>query len=104
MAEKIKDDPKNPLNSLMFGIGQPLKVYQENSNFNQTRFEGWSSDFLYYYRLGTTVLMFILTLPTIWTAGGNWMDYFWFWTMWSWLIALIAQGLSFQASRNPEYW
>lgn len=37
--DKIKTKDDSPLNSLMFGIGQPLKVYWQNANFKVSRFE-----------------------------------------------------------------
>jgi len=49
--KKVAEDEKNPLNSLMFGLGQPLKVYWQNGDFNKCRFEGYSSDWLYKMRM-----------------------------------------------------
>ena len=102
--KKIGEDETNPLNNLMFGLGQPLKVYWQNGNFNQCRFEGYSPDFLYKMRMWFLVPHLIWHLVTIVTNGGEHMNYFYYWTLWSWTNAIISQILSILAAKNPEYW
>ena len=43
-------------------------------------------------------------LVTIATNGGEHMNYFYFWTYWSWTCAIISQIFSLLAAHNPEYW
>ena len=88
--KKIQEDGNNPLNSLLFGIGQPLKVYWQNGNFNRCRFEGYSSDFLYKLRMWILVPHLLWHLVTFATNGGEQMNYFYYWTYWSWCNAIIS--------------
>lgn len=88
----------------MFGLGQPLKVYWQNGNFNVSRFEGYSSNFLFYMRLSFLVPHLLWHCITIVTNQGEYMNYFYYWTYWSWCIAIISQILTMLAAHRPDYW
>lgn len=103
MRETIKDD-NNPLNSLMFGVGQPLKVYWENANFNRCRFDGYSSNFLFWLRLGFFVPHVFWTKFNIDSNNGEYMNFFYYWSSWGWVNAIFAQALTLLAAWKPEYW
>lgn len=104
LMNQIEKDDKNPLNSLMFGVGLPLKVYWQNGNFNQCRFEGYSSDFLYNVRMAFLVPHLLWHILCFVTNQGEHMNFFYYWTYWSWCNAIISQILTLLAARNPEYW
>ena len=103
MKDTIKDED-NPLNSLLFGVGQPLKVYWENGNFNQCRFEGYSSNFLFWLRLIILIPHLAYTLILIVTNNADFIQFFYWWTLWGWANGIISQVLSMLAAWKPEYW
>ena len=78
--KQIGEDPRNPLNSLMFGLGQQLKVYWQNGNFNQSRFEGFDLDFLYKMHMWWLVPHLLWKIVQMYTNEGEYMNYFYFWT------------------------
>lgn len=104
MMEKVKKDGDNPLNSLFFGIGQPLHVYWENGNFNQCRFEGYSPEFLSYVRWGLLIPHLLWTVLTMFTNQFQLMPFFYYWTLWGWVNAIFSQILTMLAANNAEYW
>lgn len=104
VMDKIKKEEDSPLNSLFFGMGQPLRVYWQNGNFNVSRFEGFSSDFLYCMRWALLVPHLLWSLVTIVTNNGEHLNNFYFWTMWGWWNAIFSQVLSLLAAKDPEYW
>lgn len=105
-AEKLKAEGKGngPLDSLLFGVGLPLEEYWKSGSFNTCRFEGWSSNFLFWFRLIFIIICLGLTIPTWYTCSGEWLIWAWLWSFWSWFGAIIAMILSMLAARNPEYW
>ena len=38
------------------------------------------------------------------TNGGEWLNFFYYWTLWGWFVSIIAQVMSLLAAWKPEYW
>lgn len=102
--KKLEEDGKSPLDSLLFGFGQPLKVYWMNAKFGISRFEGYSPNFLFYMRLGFLIPYLLYTWLTYYTMNGDLPQYFYLWTYWGWTIGLVSQIFSMLAAHDPEYW
>ena len=104
LNQKISTEDQNPLNTLMFGVGLPLKTYWQNGNFNACRFEGYSSSFLFWLRLGMLIPHILYTYVTMCTNNGDYMQFFYWWTLWGWSNAIISTILTMLAAWKPEYW
>lgn len=104
VMEQVKKDEDSPLNSLLFGLGQPLRVYWQNGDFTKSRFEGYSSTFLQKMRWAVLIPHLMWCLVTLVTNGGDHLNFFYFWTFWGWWNAIISQILTILAGHNPDYW
>jgi hypothetical protein len=54
--------------------------------------------------MGLLIPHLIWHVVTMFTNGGDYMNYFYLLTYWSWCNAIISQVLSLLAANNPEYW
>lgn len=97
-------EEKRILDSLIFGLGQPIQTYRDNGDFTQSRFKGWSSSFLFWLRLLLLIFHAGWTVTSYYSNGGWWMCWFVYWTNWGWWLAIISTLLSMLAAHNPEYW
>jgi len=55
-------------------------------------------------RMAFLVPHLIWHIVTIFTNQGEQLNYFYYWTLWSWCNAIISQILTMLAAKNPEYY